>query len=93
MWLCQVYLNTKHGLSYSSEYRIWNGMIQRCTNPKQMSYRNYGGRGIVVCDRWHIFENFYADMGPRPSKKHSIDRFPDNIRQKIVDGQHQESKN
>lgn len=41
-------------------------MILRCENPKNIAYKNYGGRGIAVCDRWHIFENFCADMGDRP---------------------------
>lgn len=50
-------------------------IIQRCTNPNNPQYSSYGGRGITVCDRWrHSFENFLADMGPRPSDKHSIDR-------------------
>ena len=56
-------------------YPTWYGMVARCQNPKAQSYRNYGGRGITVCDRWlESFENFYADMGERPSPKHSIDR-------------------
>lgn len=58
----------------SSEYTIWTSMKQRCQNPKHRAYRRYGGRGIVVCERWQTFENFLADMGPRPSMKHSIDR-------------------
>lgn len=56
-------------------YPTWYGMVARCQNPKAQSYRNYGGRGITVCDRWlESFENFYADMGDRPSNKHSLDR-------------------
>lgn len=58
----------------SSEYNIWRGMVARCRNPKYKKYRYWGGRGISVCDRWLSFENFYADMGPRPSPEHSIDR-------------------
>jgi hypothetical protein len=74
---------TTHGKSNgrASEYNIWNLMIQRCTNEKNNRYPRYGGRGIMVCDRWsgeHGFENFYADIGPRPSLKHSIDRYPNN---------------
>lgn len=60
------------------EYRVWIDMRRRCRDPKLRNYPNYGGRGIAVCDRWQTFENFYADMGPRPSKRHSIDRHPDN---------------
>ncbi|MEV9640416.1 hypothetical protein ABZ756_06935 [Mammaliicoccus sciuri] len=63
-----------HGLTNTSEYEIWGGMIQRCTNPKSIDYKNYGGRGITVCDRWLDFTNFLEDMGERPTPKHSIDR-------------------
>ena len=56
-------------------YRTWYGMVTRCQNPKAQAYHYYGGRGITVCDRWlESFETFYADMGERPSPKHSIDR-------------------
>jgi hypothetical protein len=58
----------------SSEYIIWCSMRQRCNNPNQTGYENYGGRGIFVCERWQEFENFLADMGDRPSPDHSIDR-------------------
>jgi hypothetical protein len=53
-------------------------MIQRCRNPNNGNYPRYGGRGIKVCERWVRFDNFYADMGTRPSPKHSLDRYPDN---------------
>jgi hypothetical protein len=57
------------------EYRIWTSMIARCSNANQKSYPRYGGRGIRVCDSWKAdFENFYRDVGPRPSGRHSIDR-------------------
>jgi len=69
--------NVKHGHKRTSvettEYRIWKGIIQRCTNPKRTVWRYYGGRGIKVCERWLVFENFLADMGPRPLGR-SIDR-------------------
>jgi hypothetical protein len=71
---------TTHGLTagavrqQSREYWIWNSMVQRCTNSKSVGYSNYGGRGITVCDRWRSFENFFADMGPRPTALHSIER-------------------
>jgi hypothetical protein len=67
--------NTTHGLSHTKEYSVWAGMINRCYNEREKSYPNYGGRGVAVCDRWrNSFENFYADMGPRPSDNHSIER-------------------
>lgn len=57
------------------EYEAWRSMNARCYNPRRGDYRRYGGRGITVCDRWrHSFENFLADMGPRPSPTHSLDR-------------------
>jgi hypothetical protein len=57
------------------EQRCWAKMIQRCVNPRSNSYHNYGGRGIRVCARWlKSFDNFLADMGPKPSPKHSIER-------------------
>ena len=64
----------KHGLSQIPEYSVWNRMVRRCVNQRDLNYPGWGGRGIKVCDRWRKFENFYADMGPRPSAKHSIDR-------------------
>ena len=63
----------------TKEYKTWTSIKQRCYNPKHIGYKNYGGRGIQVCDRWlNSFENFFADMGKAPSSKHSIDRFPNN---------------
>lgn len=57
----------------SSEHAIWKQMRQRCQNPNHPYFSLYGGRGIKVCDRWQIFENFLADMGPRPPGA-SVDR-------------------
>lgn len=48
-------------------YVVWGAMIQRCTNPRNKQFKDYGGRGIFVCDRWRSFAHFAADMGPRPS--------------------------
>ena len=71
--------NTIHGNRYSAEYSSWADMKKRCTNPNSENYKNYGGRGIKVCDRWlHSFENFYADMGPKPGPEYSLDRYPNN---------------
>lgn len=47
-------------------YRSWDNMKQRCSNPNRSNYKYYGGRGITVCDEWHIFEQFLKDMGSRP---------------------------
>jgi hypothetical protein len=52
----------------------WRKMIERCTNPNDARYHNYGGRGITVCPEWFVFENFSNDMGERPSKNHTLDR-------------------
>lgn len=65
---------TTHRMSKSVEYRCWAAMLNRCNNSRNKDYADYGGRGIRVCKRWRKFENFYADMGPRPSPEHSLDR-------------------
>jgi hypothetical protein len=68
----------KHLLIHSREYRIWAGMKQRCYNPKSNSYKNYGGRGIKVCDEWkNSFILFLRDMGKCPSGL-SIERIDNN---------------
>jgi hypothetical protein len=67
-----------HGKSRSAEYGIWIGMQRRCYDPKEPRFHLYGRMGVRVCDRWlGSFANFLADMGPRPSPQHSIDRWPD----------------
>lgn len=74
---CDSRMQTLHGLSKTAEYRHWINMLSRCNNPNTPGYELYGGRGIKVCARWtDSFSNFYADMGPRPSSGHSIDRYP-----------------
>lgn len=73
--------NLKHGQARvdakGSLYYIWKGMRQRCNDQNHKDYHRYGGRGIVVCERWNDYQNFAADMGERPSINHSIDRYPD----------------
>lgn len=67
--------HTTHGKSKSNLYKIWIGMIGRCTNANSPAWKYYGGRGISVCDRWlYSFEDFLYDMGERPNNKMSIDR-------------------
>jgi hypothetical protein len=69
----------KDGRTELPEYPIWASMVQRCSDPKDKSYKNYGGRGIWVYKKWREdFNNFYKDMGARPSKKHSIERIDNN---------------
>lgn len=72
-------MSVTHGLSHTPEFRVWCTMLARCANPKSDQWVNYGGRGIMVCEQWaRDFGAFYAHLGPRPSNRHSIDRFPDN---------------
>jgi len=68
-----------HGMSKSSEYRTWFGMIVRCHKKYSSSRKWYGDRGIVVCDRWkYSFEKFFSDMGLKPTPQHQIDRIDNN---------------
>lgn len=84
---------TTHGLAAAARnrrhplYQTWRGMRARCRNPRSADWPKYGGRGITVCERWHSFVNFLADIGERPSPDHSIDRIdndqgyePGNVR-------------
>lgn len=70
-------LNIRHGKCRTRIYQIWAGMINRCLNPNSKSYRDYGGRGITVCDRWQSFDNFLVDMG-EPAPTLSIERRDNN---------------
>lgn len=64
-----------HGRSWTAEWRVWVGIKTRCTNSNVKAYHRYGGRGITMCQRWQqSFQAFYADMGPKPSPSHSIER-------------------
>ncbi len=74
---CRSCGSAKHGLVHSKTYSTWECMIQRCTNPNQTKFKDYGGRGIKVCDRWLKFENFLEDMGQRPVGL-EIDRINNN---------------
>lgn len=100
--LCKDMFNkviTKHGMQKYPEYQILQTMKQRCSNPNHKSYKDYGGRGIFVCDEWkNSFHSFYSHIGKRPTSKHSIDRIensngyvPGNVRwtTKIVQANNQ----
>lgn len=67
--------HTRHRI-ISPEWRAWSEMKRRCENPNCYGWRWYGALGIKVCERWQVFENFLADMGPHPGKGYSLDRFP-----------------
>jgi len=67
--------NKKHGLKRTPEYNTWSAMKDRCYNPNNNHYKNYGARGIIICDKWkYDFMAFLSDMGKRPGKFYSIER-------------------
>lgn len=77
--VCKWPRKINSGITKDPAYKCWENMIQRATNPKCTGAHNYHLRGISVCHRWRIsFRNFMEDMGPRPSKAHSIDRIDVN---------------
>lgn len=66
---------TSHKMIHTPEYASWSHMKDRCKNINSKDFKNYGGRGISVCERWDMsFENFFSDVGARPTSAHSIDR-------------------
>lgn len=71
----QVQISTTHGLTNSSEFKVWTGIKERCLNSNNPNYINYGGRGITICNRWlNSFENFLNDMGSKPDINSTIER-------------------
>lgn len=71
---CLIKRNETHGLNGHPLHKLWFKIKERCLNPNVKSYRNYGGRGIKICDRWLVFENFYNDMISGYEKGLEIDR-------------------
>jgi hypothetical protein len=68
-----------HGMSNTDEYNSWEHIVQRCTNPNNTSFHNYGARGITICSEWrNDFMAFFNYIGPKPSKNHSVDRINNN---------------
>lgn len=67
----------KHGKTGTPIFWSWQHMLSRCERLSDAAYKDYGGRGISVCDEWHSFENFYLDMGDKPRKK-TLDRINNN---------------
>ena len=72
---CGCFRSSKNGKSKTSECEAWYSMKKRCQNPKDKSWKNYGGRGINICKQWNnSFETFLKDMGLKPTFKHKIER-------------------
>lgn len=70
---------TKHGMSDTDIYKSWCHAKDRCTNPNDAGWDDYGGRGIRMCDEWlNDFAAFAAHIGPKPTPYHTIDRWPNN---------------
>lgn len=68
-----------HNMTNTAEYEAWRGMIKRCTNPNCKSFKDYGARGIKICEEWlSSFVAFYNSVGPKPTPAHEIDRINNN---------------
>lgn len=67
-----------HGMSATKIYKAWQTMLERCRSPNNWKYKDYGGRGITVCEQWYSFVNFYNDMGDRPEGT-TIDRIDNDL--------------
>lgn len=83
MGIAWSYSLIQHGYALKNgrrvEYNTWYSMKDRCSNPNNRAFKNYGGRGIKVCDRWlHSFVNFLSDMGPKPNPSLTLDRIENN---------------
>lgn len=67
-------INNPNKAAFPKEYQAWKGMRKRCRNNRCKDFKNYGKRGITICKRWEIFNNFLSDLGPKPTTKHSLER-------------------
>lgn len=59
-------------------YHVWQSMRDRCLNPRSRAYKDYGGRGISICSEWDSYKQWFVDMGPRPTPKHTLERIDNN---------------
>lgn len=73
-----VKANTKHGHARHELYGVWRGMVARCHAPSHRAYKNYGARGITVCDAWRTFTNFWEDRAPSWKKGLTLERLDNN---------------
>lgn len=93
------HLKGTHNLSKTSAYKTWKSMKARCYNPRRTDFKYYGLRGIIVCDRWLKFENFYNDMGEKPKgftlerKNNSLGYSPENCKWATMKEQNRNSRN